>query len=51
MGFTDVTLEIKINRTSEWTILSQSHYIDTILENINKDDKKEVRVPIILTRI
>ena len=46
MGLADVILGIKITRTSESLILSQTHYIDLILERFNKDDVKEVRTPI-----
>ena len=35
----DVILEIKISRSSNGLILSQSHYGDKILEKFNKNDK------------
>ena len=38
MGLVDVILGIKIKRTSDGLILSQSHYVDNILENFDKDD-------------
>ena len=39
MGPANVILEIKITRTTNGLILDQSHYVDKILENFNKDDK------------
>lgn len=38
LGLVDVILRIKITRIFEGLILSQSHYVDKILENFNKDD-------------
>ena len=38
MGLTDVILRIKITRISDKLILSQSHYVDKILEKFNKVD-------------
>ena len=37
MGLADVILEIKITRISDELILSQSHYVDKILEKLNKN--------------
>ena len=37
MGHDDVILEIKIKRTSDGLILSQSHYVDNILGKFDKD--------------
>ncbi|XP_075486367.1 secreted RxLR effector protein 161-like [Primulina tabacum] len=45
LGLADVILGIKIHRTSEGLVLSQSHYIE-ILEKINKDDSALARIPI-----
>ena len=36
LGIADIILGIKISRTSDGIILSQSHYIEKILENFNK---------------
>ena len=38
IGLTDVILGIKIKRTSDGLILSQSHYVDNILEKFDKDN-------------
>ena len=38
MGLADVILGIKIKRTSEGLILSQSHYVDNILGKFDKDN-------------
>ena len=46
MGLADVILGIKILRTSDGLILSQSHYVDKILEKFNKDDSGVARTPI-----
>ena len=46
MCLADVILGIKITRTSKGLILSQSHYIDKILEKFNKDDSGATRTPI-----
>ena len=43
MGFVDVILGVKILRTSDGLILSQSHYVDKILEKFNKDDSGVAR--------
>ena len=42
----DVILEIKITRISDELILSQSHYVDKILEKFNKDDSGIARTPL-----
>ena len=39
MGPTDVMLGMKISRTSNGLILSQSYYVDMILEKFNKNDR------------
>ena len=46
MRLADVILGIKILRTSDGLILSQSHYVDKILEKFNKDDSGVARTPI-----
>ena len=38
MGLADVIREIKISRTLKGLTLSQSHYVDKILEKFKKDD-------------
>ena len=46
MGLTDVILGVKILRTSNGLILSQSHYVDKILNKFNKDDSGMARTPL-----
>jgi hypothetical protein len=46
LGIVDVILEIKISKTSNGIILSQSHYVEKILEKIFKDDNSTVKTPI-----
>ena len=46
IGLADVILEIKITRISDGLILSQSHYVDKILEKFNKDDSGVARTPL-----
>ena len=46
MGLADVILGIKITRISDGLILSQSHYVDKILEKFNKDDSGVARTPL-----
>ena len=46
MGLADVILGIKISRTSNGLILSQSQYVDKILDKFNKDDPAIARTPI-----
>ncbi|XP_073133324.1 uncharacterized protein [Henckelia pumila] len=43
LGLAEVILGIKIHRTSEGMVLSQSHYVDKILEKFNKDDSALAR--------
>lgn len=38
LGIADVILGMEITRTSKGLILSQSHYVDKIIEKFNKDD-------------
>ncbi|XP_073137638.1 uncharacterized protein [Henckelia pumila] len=46
LGLAEVILGIKIHKTSEGMVLSQSHYVDKILEKFNKDDSALARTPI-----
>ena len=46
MGLADVILGIKIIRSPNGLILSQSHYVDKILDKFNKDDSGVARTPI-----
>ena len=46
MGLADVILRIKITRTSDGFILNQSHYVDKILEEFNKDDSVVAKAPL-----
>ena len=45
-GVADVILGMKITKTSDGYALSQSHYIEKILENFIKDDINVARTPI-----
>ena len=49
MGLADVILGIKIKRTSEGLILSQSHYVDNILGKFDKDNSSIARTPVDVT--
>ncbi|CAM8968681.1 unnamed protein product [Rhodiola kirilowii] len=46
MGLADVILGIKITRTADGFILSQSHYVDKILNKFGKDSLGVCRTPI-----
>ena len=46
MGLADVILGIKISRASNRLILSQTHYVDKILGNFNKDDNTMSKTPL-----
>ena len=46
MGLADVILGVKILRTSYGLILSQSHYVDKILDKFSNDDSGLARTPI-----
>ncbi|CAA0834987.1 cysteine-rich RLK (RECEPTOR-like protein kinase) 8, partial [Striga hermonthica] len=46
VGLADVILGIKIHRTSQGIVLSQTHYVEKILEKFNKDDFTQARNPI-----
>ena len=50
MGLADVILGIKIHRSSEGLVLSQSHYVEKLLEKFNKDDFGLVKTPINLSQ-
>ena len=49
MGLVDVILGIKIKRPLEGLILSQSHYVDNILENFDKDNSGIARTLVDVT--
>ena len=49
MGLADVILGIKISRNTNGLILSQSHYVDKILEKFNKSDTSVARTPVDLS--
>ena len=46
MGLGNVILGVKILRTSNGLVLSQSHYVDKILNKFNKDDSGMARTPL-----
>ena len=46
LGVEDVILGIKISRTSGRVILSQSHYIDKLLDKFDKDESNIARTPV-----
>ena len=46
MGVADVILGMKITRTFDGHALSQSHYIEKILEKFNKGDDRTARTPV-----
>ena len=45
-GLADVILGVKILRTSDGLVLSQSHYVDKILDKFSNDDSGVARTPI-----
>ena len=45
----NVTLEIRIKRTSDGLILSHSHYVDNILGKFDKDNSGIARTPVDVT--
>ncbi|RVX22336.1 Retrovirus-related Pol polyprotein from transposon TNT 1-94 [Vitis vinifera] len=49
MRLADVILGIKIKRTSDELILSQSHYVDKILGKFDKDNSGVARTPVDVT--
>ena len=46
MGLADVILRVKILRTSDGLVPSQSHYVDKILDKFSNDDSGVARTPI-----
>ncbi|KAD4179829.1 hypothetical protein E3N88_28420 [Mikania micrantha] len=50
MGLADVILCIKINRTQHGLVLSQSHYVDKILEKFNEGDTSVAHTPVDTTQ-
>ena len=46
MGFADVILGVKILRTSDGLVLSQTYYVDKILNKFSKDDSGVTRTPL-----
>ena len=46
LGVADVILGIKISRTSGGLILSQSHYIEKLLDKFDKDESNIARTPV-----
>ena len=46
MGLADVILGVKILRTSDGLVLSQSHYVDKIVDKFSNDDSRVARTPI-----
>ena len=46
LGVADVILGIKISKTSDGLILSQSHYIEKILKKFKQDDSSPARTPV-----
>lgn len=46
MGLADVILGVKITRTQNGLVLSQTHYVDKILEKFNQGDTSIARTPI-----
>ena len=50
MGLADGILGIKIIRSPNSLLLSQSHYVDKVLDKFNKDDSSVTRTPIDLNQ-
>ena len=46
MGIADIILGMKITKTSEGYALSQTHYIEKILDKFSKDDDNLARTPV-----
>ena len=46
IGVADVILRMKITKTSDGYALSQSHYIEKILDKFIKDDLNLARTPV-----
>ncbi|KAK6146304.1 hypothetical protein DH2020_020173 [Rehmannia glutinosa] len=49
MGLSDVILGIKISRTSDGIVLSQSHYVESILRRFNAFDSAPAKTPVDLS--
>ena len=49
LGVADVILGIKISRTSGGLLLSQSHYIEKLLDKFDKDESNITRTPVDIT--
>ena len=49
MGLADVILGIKIIRTLDGLILSQSHYVDNIFGKFDKDNSRVAKTPVDVT--
>ena len=49
LGLADVILGIKIERTLDRLILSQSHYVDNIIGKFDKDNYSIARKPVDVT--
>ncbi|KAK6140518.1 hypothetical protein DH2020_025748 [Rehmannia glutinosa] len=49
MGLSDVILGIKISRTSDGIVLSQSHYVESILRRFNAFDNPPAKTPVDLS--
>ena len=49
LGLADVILGIKISRTSDGIILSQSHYVEKLLDKFNNGDTNVAKSPVDLT--
>ncbi|KAJ0785402.1 putative RNA-directed DNA polymerase [Helianthus annuus] len=50
MGLADVILGVKITRTQNGLVLSQSNYVDKILGKFNSGDTSITRIPIVNTQ-
>ena len=46
IGLADVILGVKITKTSDGIVLSQSHYVEKILEKFGKSDTSVSRTPV-----
>ncbi|KAK6141007.1 hypothetical protein DH2020_025245 [Rehmannia glutinosa] len=49
MGLSDVILGIKISRTSDGIVLSQSHYVESVLGRFNTFDSAPAKTPVDLS--
>jgi hypothetical protein len=46
LSVANVILRIKISRTSDGLVLSQSHYVEKVLNRFSKGDHSTVKIPI-----